>query len=299
MGGMAPPAASARGPFTAFRASRITTIAVVSSSTSRWWVRRASSALTSFSFAGSRSATVRLVSIASVRLARRWGVVHIAADPPVDPPEPDAARLRGPALALRRRFGRREAGSRGEDPDCAEDHDQRADRLAVHPTIISCCRQLVQIYPIRQTRGRAQVLVLEARVRRDDRSDAAAPRGRLLNQPGVGPVDLGLAAVVLVGYALLPVVALVVGARGKRARPAFHATPGARLSCAVAGEIGVLATPRAPARVRPARSLSARRRAARAGERRVGGVGPEISKSLAVSDRCAAPPSSRAWRNIW
>jgi len=56
---------------------------------------------------------------------------------------------------------------------------------------------------------------------------------------GSAPVDLGLAAVVLVGYALLPVVALVVGARGKRARPAFHATPGARRSCAVAGGIGV------------------------------------------------------------
>jgi hypothetical protein len=95
-----------------------------------------------------------LVSIARVRVPRRWGVVHIAADPPVDPPEPDAARLRGPALALRRRFGRRDAGSRGEDPDRAEDHDQRADRSAVHPTIVSPCSQLVQIYPIRQTRGR-------------------------------------------------------------------------------------------------------------------------------------------------
>ena len=168
MGGMAPPAASARDPLTAFRASRITTIAVVSSSTSRWWVRRASSALTSFSFASSRSATVRLVSIASVRVPRRWGVVHIAADPPVDPPEPDAARLRGPALALRRRFGRRDAGSREEDPDCAEDHDQRADRSAVHPTIISRCSQLVQIYPTRRARGRAQVLVLEACVRGAD-----------------------------------------------------------------------------------------------------------------------------------
>jgi hypothetical protein len=150
MGGMAPPVASARDPFTAFRASCITTIAVVSSSASRWWVRRASSALTSFSFAGSRSAAVRLVCIASVRVPRRrWGVVHIAADPPVDPPEPDAAWLRGPALALRRRFGRGDAGSRGEVHDCAEDHDQRADRLAVHPAIISRCSQLVQIYPIK------------------------------------------------------------------------------------------------------------------------------------------------------
>jgi hypothetical protein len=239
MGGMAPPAASARGPLTAFRASRITTIAVVSSSTSRWWVRRASGALTSFSVAGSRSASVRLVSIAGVRLPRRWGVVHIAADPPVDPPEPDAARLRGPALNLRRRFGRREAGSRGEDPECAEDHDQRADRSAVHPTIISCCRQLVQIYPSdrhqdapkclcsRPAYAAMIVVMLPCR--------AAACSINL----GSAPVDLGLAAVVLVGYALLPVVALVVGARGKRARPAFHATPGARRSCAVAGGIGV------------------------------------------------------------
>jgi hypothetical protein len=49
------------------------------------------------------------------------------------------------------------------------------------------------------------------------------PRGRLLNQPRVGPVDLGLAAVVLVGHALLPVVALVVGAPGKR-RHGQHST---------------------------------------------------------------------------
>jgi hypothetical protein len=77
---MAPPAASARDPLTAFRASRITTVAVVGSSTSPWWVRRVPRALTSFSFAGSRSATVRLVFIASVRVPRRrWGVVHIAA----------------------------------------------------------------------------------------------------------------------------------------------------------------------------------------------------------------------------
>src|SRR5919107_867434 len=168
MGGTAPPAASARDPFTAFRASRITTIAV-SSSTSRWWVRRASSALTSFSVAGSRSAAVRLVSIASVRLPRRrWGVVHIAADPPVDPPEPDAARLRGPALALRRPCG----GS--------PDHS-----LALWPAHTDLPDQ---------TRGGAQVLVLEARVRRDDRGDAAARppadrggRGRSSARPGPGP----------------------------------------------------------------------------------------------------------------
>jgi hypothetical protein len=187
MGGITSPPASARDPVTAFRASRISTIAVVSRSTSRWWVRRGSSALSSFSFAGSRSATVRLVSIASVRVPRRrWGVVHIAADPPVDPPEPDAARLRGPALALRRRFGRRDAGSRGEDPDCAEDHDQRAARAAVHPAIISRCGQLVQIYPIRQARGRAQVRLC-SKAAYAAMIAVTRPRGGLLNQPGGGP----------------------------------------------------------------------------------------------------------------
>src|SRR3954447_5254292 len=180
MGGMALPAASARDPLTAFRASRITAIAV-SSSTSRWWVRRASSALASFSFAGSRSATVRLVSIARVRVPRRRGVVHIAADPPVDPPEPAAARRRGPALALRRRFGRGDAESRGEDPDCAEDHDQRADRSAVHPTIISRCSKLVQSSPAGQARGRGQVLALEACVRGADPA-LAYRRGGLVDQ---------------------------------------------------------------------------------------------------------------------
>ncbi len=91
------------------------------------------------------------------------------------------------------------------------------------------------------------MLVLEVCVRGADPA-VTQPRGGLLDQPGVGPVDLGLAAVVLVGHALLPVVALGVGARGKWARLACHATPGARLSCAVAGGLGVPAMPRAPAR---------------------------------------------------
>ena len=41
-------------------------------------------------------------------------------------------------------------------------------------------------------------------------------RGGLLDHLPVGPVDVDPASVVLVGHVLLPVVALLVGARGKR-----------------------------------------------------------------------------------
>ena len=44
----------------------------------------------------------------------------------------------------------------------------------------------------------------------------------LLDQRPVGPVDLDAAAVVLVRHVLLPVLALLVGARGKRAQTASH-----------------------------------------------------------------------------
>ena len=70
--------------------------------------------------------------------------------------------------------------------------------------------------------GERHVLVLHARVAGHDRA-LAQVRGGLLDQLPVDPVLLDPASVPLVVHVLLPVVALLVGARGKRARPASHA----------------------------------------------------------------------------
>ena len=68
-------------------------------------------------------------------------------------------------------------------------------------------------------RANAKCLARQPGVPGPDRT-VAQLRGGLLDHLPVGPVDLDPASVVLVRHVLLPVVALLVGARGKRARSA-------------------------------------------------------------------------------
>jgi hypothetical protein len=73
-------------------------------------------------------------------------------------------------------------------------------------------RELVE----NQGQGECEVLTRQSGVARVNRA-VAQLRGGLLNQRPVGSVDLDPATFLLVRHALLPVVALLVGARGKQA----------------------------------------------------------------------------------
>ena len=84
-----------------------------------------------------------------------------------------------------------------------------------------------------QRQGERRVLVLEAGVGVKDGA-VAEVRAGLLDNLAVGPVPLNPSAVLLVVHLLLPVVALVVGTPGKRAR---QHRPN-QSSCASAGSAG-------------------------------------------------------------
>ena len=76
-------------------------------------------------------------------------------------------------------------------------------------------RELVE----QQREGEREVLARQPGIPGPDRT-VPQLRGGLLDHLPIGPVDLDPAALVLVRHVLLPVVALLVGARGKRARSA-------------------------------------------------------------------------------
>ena len=110
----------------------------------------------------------------------------------------------------------------GPPPASPEQHPRACDDLHPHRgrEIVQVPRQLVE----HQRQRERIVLVRQARVAGQDRAVAQLGRGLLDHLP-VGPVDVDPAAVVLALNALLPVVALLVGARGKRASPACAPWP--------------------------------------------------------------------------